>query len=1256
MLQILLRTVRNCFGHLTETVVAVRKLFVFMFAQSKMNCVSDHAVHLPEIVQQNYSKVNSLSCFWKVLSKTTHKVLISSLLFGIWAISINAHAVPAGTVISNTATANFIFASSSTTTTSNTVTTTTTNLITPTASTVTLYQYDTTATSSFTPTVVTQHATSGPPGSAFVLSSDPVLPVIGVGPTVLTATDPQPLNIAELYNTGEPVFVRVDDGDQNVDPSVLNTVRIVVTSSTGDEEELLLTETDINTGIFVGYVQSTQNPVTQYDGLISLGEDTSVSAKYTDPSDPTDTSTDETLADPYGVVFSSLDSALLNGASVSLLDSSGNPATVFGDDGVSIYPSVVITGSSATDSGGTIYNFPQGAYRFPRLAPGDYRLVVVPPAGYDGPSVVSAATLQTLPGAPYALDDASFSNIFTLLPGPPLHVDIPLDVADSTLVINKSVSKDTAAIGDFVQYTLTLENVDSVAAGSIEIFDTLPVGLRYQNGSTRFGGVVAGNPTISSDGRSLKFNLPTLAAGASVQLTYITELTAGTKLGKVVNSAYAISNAANQSNTALASIIVTEDLFSSRSFIAGRVIIGECDGDKRLSNPGQQAVRVFMEDGTYTATDEEGRFHFEGVKPGSHVVQIDKESIPDNLEIAQCIDNTRFSGTPYSQFVDIQGGSLWRADFYLREKAPVSDKTTFVIQSELEQEKIKYTIEMANGEVPIQNYRVVVNLPDGVEYDKGSSVVNEVGIDDPYVNENVLVYRFGDLGSNWNKELQLHARVKEKTNRNFVTTVFVMMDTSTKKNIRSTPVKSKLALESKSKSKSKSNLALSTNEAAVPGNVELVTSESEVSVVALEGKREFSNEKLIQSPPITEQRDISLFDELWIKNQKTGYEWLMPDVNYSPQSPSVNIAIKHKPTDKYEIKLDGEPLNPLFFFGVIKNKTGTVARSYWQGVHLKSGDNYFEFIVKNKSGKVIQTLTKNVIYSGVPVRAELAEEFSRLIADGRNVPVVAIRVFDKDGNAARPGSRGNYTLSDPYMSRQEVEALQVNRLSGLNREQPQYIVGQNGIALIELEPTTQTGKLEINLPFPGRKTSRLQAWIEAEVRDWILVGLAEGTLGFNSVSGNKEELKDGDVEDDFYTDGKVSFYAKGKIKGDWLLTTAYDTSKKKISGDDRVNQLIDPNTYYTIYGDNTSQRHDASSAEKLFVKIERKQFYALFGDMDTGLSITELSRFSRRMTGLKSEFDDGKYSYTAFAAENVNNFVKDEIQGEGISGLYQLEW
>ena len=1333
-------------------------LIVNTFTKHEMNCVKNHTVHLPEIVQPNAS----LNSFWKM----PHHLSTGFILFVVMVfVSMNVNAItPPGTAIDNIATATFDFSGSGGVVASNTASVTST--IIQTASSVSLFQFDATATSAFTPTVVTQHATSGPPGAGFVVSANPVVPVVGAAPIILIPANPQPLNPVNVYSTGEPVFAQVDDQDQNLDPSVRETVIVIVTSSTGDREELILTETGVNTGIFVGYVQSTSNPVSQYDGLLTLGPEATVTVQYTDPFDPTDTSTGGSLVDPFGIVFSSLNGAPLDGAIVTILDAAGNPANVFGDDGISTYPATLVTGGSATDSGGTVYNFPVGGYRFPRLLPADYRLVVTPPSGFEGPSTVSTANLQTLPGAPFALDvAASFANLFTLVIGPPLNVDVPLDALSSYLVIDKTVSKDTAAVGDFVQYSLTLTNTDvNTVSSNLVITDTLPIGLRYQSASVRYDGASGVAPQISSNGRKLTFSVNQLLPGASIQLKYVTELTVGTQLGKAVNSVIAQDDRGTQSNTAVAAITVTEDLFASKSFIVGRVIIGECDADSTLINPGLPSVRVFMEDGTYAATDEDGRFHFEGIKPGIHVVQVDKESIPDNLEIVDCVKNTRFAGTPYSQFVDIQGGTLWRTDFYVREKKPISDTTTLFIKSELNEEEIQYTIEMNNGEVAINNYRLIINLPDGIEYDLNSSVFDAEVIEDPYINDNIIVYRLGDLGKRWNKVLAFKGRIKEKADGDLVTTAFVILNTKTKKNIRSQPIQNKLAVSrireegktvvyqayfqplgtelsylskkgireainnlgevditrndvtgysdntsvkqrsiwlyedntvlSRERAKvvgdflinelniakdkifiqgagtvnpagvndsvqgralnRRADLVVSTSAVVAPGNVELVTSQSEVSEITLEGQAEYKVEKLIEAPPITEQRDISTFDEFWIKEATPGYEWLTPDVNYTPFAPSVNLAIKHKPGDSFEIMINGKPLNPLFYFGIIKNKTNTIARSYWQGVHLDNGNNRFEFIVKDKRGKVVKTLTRNVIFSGIPVRAELDLEHSRLIADGRNVPVVAIRVYDKSGHFARPGSRGKYVLSEPYLSQQAVEAFQVNRLSGLNRDDPEYIVGQNGIAYIVLEPTTITGRLEINLPFAGRKKTQLQTWMQPEVRDWIMVGLAEGTIGYNAISGNEEALNASDVEDEFYGNGKVAFYAKGKVKGDWLLTTSYDTSKESVAGDNRVNQLIDPNTYYTIYGDNSRQRHDASSAEKLYIKIERQYFYALFGDMDTGLSITELSKFNRRMTGIKSEYDDGNVSYTVFAAENVNNFIKDEIPGEGISGLYRL--
>ena len=42
--------------------------------------------------------------------------------------------------------------------------------------------------------------------------------------------------------------------------------------------------------------------------------------------------------------------------------------------------------------------------------------------------------------------------------------------------------------------------------------------------------------------------------------------------------------------------------------------------------------------------------------------------------------------------------------------------------------------------------------------------------------------------------------------------------------------------------------------------------------------------------------------------------------------------------------------------------------------------------------------------------------------------------------------------------------------------------------------------------------------------------------------------------------------------------------------------------YYTVYADRSERRYDAASVRKLYLKLERPQFYALFGDYETGIS------------------------------------------------------
>ena len=108
--------------------------------------------------------------------------------------------------------------------------------------------------------------------------------------------------------------------------------------------------------------------------VLELAQDSDLAASYTDVADATDVSQGTALVDPLGVVFDSRTGLPVDGATVTLIDNTtGTPATVLGDDGVSLFPATVESGGTATDSGGTVYSFPPGGFRFPLVAPGRAR-------------------------------------------------------------------------------------------------------------------------------------------------------------------------------------------------------------------------------------------------------------------------------------------------------------------------------------------------------------------------------------------------------------------------------------------------------------------------------------------------------------------------------------------------------------------------------------------------------------------------------------------------------------------------------------------------------------------------------------------------------------------------------------------------------------------------------------------------------------------------------------------------------------------
>src|SRR6185369_2846609 len=145
--------------------------------------------------------------------------------------------------------------------------------------------------------------------------------------------------------------------------------------------------------------------------------------------------------------------------------------------------------------------------------------------------------------------------------------------------------------------------------------------------------------------------------------------------------------------------------------------------------------RVYLEDGRYGVTDEGGRFHFEGLDPGTHTVQLDKFTLPNYLELAPCADRMGHAGRDYSQFAELRGGTLWRSDFVLRQKAPPKGDVSFEFKSELIPDDkgeglAQHQAIVRIGGVSTGNTRAMVMLPEGFEYVPGSAMIDDVVVSD----------------------------------------------------------------------------------------------------------------------------------------------------------------------------------------------------------------------------------------------------------------------------------------------------------------------------------------------------------------------------------------------------------------------------------------------------------------------------------------------------------------------------------------------
>ncbi len=270
---------------------------------------------------------------------------------------------------------------------------------------------------------------------------------------------------------------------------------------------------------------------------------------------------------------------------------------------------------------------------------------------------------------------------------------------------------------------------------------------------------------------------------------------------------------------------------------------------------------------------------------------------------------------------------------------------------------------------------------------------------------------------------------------------------------------------------------------------------------------------------------------------------------------------------------------------------------------------------------------------------------ARVLVDGRDVPE-GFRVTVMD-NTVPVDADGQFAAAEwvPYGDHDVNVNIRTRKADGLT-----------------VVPSSEIKRLHINRQLHVPKD------------DWFFVALAELTVGTSSVGGATkfqtgqggliEDATGSAFEDEVYYNGRAAFYLKGVVRGEYLLTASLDTRDQPLSeifssldqkDPQSLFRRIQPDEVYAVYGDDSTTSEDAPTQGKFYVRLERGESYALWGNFTSGLTGSDLAQVDRALYGAKFHWvspektsrGDDRAKTDLFAASPDSVLARDELRGTG---------
>lgn len=380
--------------------------------------------------------------------------------------------------------------------------------------------------------------------------------------------------------------------------------------------------------------------------------------------------------DPNGVVYNSITREAIAGATLTMVDASGNAVAD------TCFDSTAQQGQVTLASGFYKFdlNFNDGSC--PSAA--DYRIVVTPPAGAFTPG--ESTVIPPLTGEQTAAYDAvvcSADAIGTTVeceaqasasaPGTSVTAGSPLTgyylnlmfagaTADDRQIFNNHIPLDpelggavtitkTASVvnvsrGDFVPYVIRINNSYGNDLSDLAILDSFPAGFKYVKDSARLNDQPV-EPDV--DGRNLTWRGLNLSASGQHTLKLLFIVGAGVGEGEYINRAQvfqarttrlALAGATAVSGEAQATVRVVPDPDFDCTDVIGKVYDdANMNGYQDEGEAGLPNVRAVTARGLIVTSDQYGRFHItcavvpNEMRGSNFILKVDDRSLPSGYRL-----------------------------------------------------------------------------------------------------------------------------------------------------------------------------------------------------------------------------------------------------------------------------------------------------------------------------------------------------------------------------------------------------------------------------------------------------------------------------------------------------------------------------------------------------------------------------------------------------------------------------------------------